>query len=61
MPTKCTCGNKALFSVRKENGKTTFSGTQIKQGQEITYEALCPKCYYHKVMQYKKLKESGIL
>ena len=61
IPTKCTCGNKALFNVRKENGKTTFSGTQIKQVQEITYEALCPKCYYHKVMQYKKLKESGIL
>ena len=61
IPSTCPCGEKALFNARKENGKITFSGTQIKQGQIITYEALCPKCYYHKVMQYKKLKESGIL
>lgn len=61
IPTRCICGNKALFNVRKENGKITFSGTQIKKEQIITYEALCPRCYYHKVIQYKKLKESGIL
>lgn len=61
MPTYCSCGRKALFSVRKENGKTTFCGDKILKGQSVSYEALCPECYYRKLIQYKKLKESGRL
>lgn len=57
--TYCECGKEALFSVRKENGKITFSGSQILQEKDVSYEALCPRCYYRKLIQYKKLKESG--
>ena len=57
--TFCECGREALFSVRKENGKITFSGSQILRGNAVSYEALCPRCYYRKLIQYKKLKESG--
>lgn len=57
--TYCACGNKALFSVRKEHGKITFSGDQLLKGKDVSYEAICPTCYYRKLIQYKKLKQSG--
>lgn len=59
IPTYCECGKEALFSIRKENGKTTFSGNQLLKGNDVCYEAVCPGCYYRKLIQYKKLKESG--
>lgn len=61
IPTFCSCGLEAIFSVRKVFGKTTFSGEKIAKEKDITYEALCPNCYYRKLIQYKKLKESGRL
>ena len=59
IPTFCECGREALFSVRKENGKTTFQGSQIMDSDIVTYQALCPNCYYRKLLQFKKLRESG--
>lgn len=61
IPTKtyCSCGREAFFSIRKKNGKTTFSGDKILKEDDVTYEAVCPGCYYRKLIQYKKLKESG--
>ena len=59
IPTFCECGREALFSVRKENGKTTFQGSQIMDSDMVTYQALCPNCYYRKLLQFKKLRESG--
>lgn len=61
IPTFCECGKEALFSVRKENGKTTFQGEQIVDSPNVTYQALCPNCYYRKLLQFKKLRESGRL
>ncbi len=61
IPTFCKCGREALFSVRKQSGKITFQGEKIVNNKDISYEALCPKCYYRKVIQYKKLKEQGRL
>lgn len=57
--TYCSCGEEAFFSIRKKNGKITFSGDKILKEDNIIYEPVCPKCYYRKLMQYKKLMESG--
>ena len=52
MKTICRCGAKALFNLRMVNGEPVFEGEQvaIDGGDIVTYEAVCPKCYY-------KLKE----
>lgn len=52
MKTICRCGAKAMFNLRMVNGKPIFEGEQvaIDGGDIVTYEAVCPKCYY-------KLKE----
>lgn len=51
MKTICSCGRKATFNGRKTNGKFTIEGTQVAiDGQnKITYEPLCPHCYYKKI------------
>lgn len=48
MKTICSCGKKAMFNARKVNGKFTTTGAQVAIDGEnsITYEPLCPKCYY---------------
>ena len=60
LKTICNCGKKALFNTRKINNKFTFSGKQvaIDGKDEITYVALCPKCYYDKLKKYKRIKEA---
>ena len=52
MKTICRCGAKAMFNLRMVNGEPVFEGEQvaIDGGDIVTYEAVCPKCYY-------KLKE----
>ena len=59
MKTICACGRKAMFNGRKINGKFIFDGEQVaKDGEDkITYESLCPYCYYDKLSKYRKLKE----
>lgn len=59
MKSRCRCGEQAVFSVRKINGKVTFCGEQVAKGEQVSYEGLCPNCYYRKLAQYKKLKESA--
>ena len=51
MKTICRCGKKAMFNARFINGEMTTDGDQIAidNSQEITYESMCPKCYYKKL------------
>lgn len=57
MKTICTCGRKAMFNVRKVNGKVTTEGDQIAIDGEnqVSYEPLCPQCYY-KITSSKRNK-----
>lgn len=47
--TICKCGKKATINVRKQNGKYVFSGNQVAIDglNDITYESMCPKCYFN--------------
>lgn len=59
MKTICRCGAKAMFNLRMVNNVPVFEGEQvaIDGGDIVTYEAVCPKCYY----KYKdKTEEKGI-
>lgn len=67
MKTICRCGAKAMFNLRMVNGEPIFEGEQvaIDGGDIVTYEAVCPKCYYklkekdeEKAIQYVKNKSS---
>ena len=44
----CRCGSKAMYNMRMLNGEPIFEGEQvaIDGGDIVTYEAVCPKCYY---------------
>lgn len=50
LKTICDCGSKAIFNVRKVNGKLTFLGSQVAiDGKDkVSYDSLCAKCYYKK-------------
>lgn len=58
MKTICSCGRKAMFNARKLNGKFVFAGEQVAiDGEDkVTYESLCPNCYYEQLDKYKKNK-----
>ena len=58
MKTICSCGRKAMFNARKLNGKFIFDGEQVAIDGEakVTYEALCPNCYYEQIDKYNKNK-----
>ena len=60
MKTICKCGRKAMYNGRMVNGKFTFDGEQIAiDGKDkVTYEALCPHCYYDKLVTYNKYKNN---
>ncbi len=62
MKTICSCGRKAMYNGRKVNGKFVFDGDQVAiDGEDkVTYESLCPYCYYDKLGKYLKLKGSNI-
>lgn len=50
LKTICRCGKKALFNARLKNGVFVFDGDQVAiDGDEVTYESLCPACYYAKL------------
>lgn len=51
--TICSCGKRAKFNARKENGKYLKSGKQVLIDGEtvIEYEPLCGKCYIEKVLK----------
>ncbi len=54
LKTICTCGKKAILNGRKINDKFVFEGDQvaIDNVDHVTYQSLCPQCYY------KYMKES---
>jgi thymidine kinase len=56
LKTICDCGKKATFNARMVNGEFVFDGDQVAiDGEdEVTYESLCPKCYYKKRDNYFK-------
>jgi len=39
------CDRKALFNLRRVDGKAIFSGPQIQLGAEELYVPVCPACY----------------
>lgn len=49
--TICRCGSKAIFNCRMINGIPVFSGNQVEidNNKEVTYESVCPKCYYERL------------
>lgn len=47
LKTICRCGKKAMFNARKLGERFIFEGTQVAiDGDEVTYESLCPNCYF---------------
>lgn len=48
--TICRCGSKAIYNTRMIDGVPTFSGNQVEidNNKKVTYESMCPKCYYKK-------------
>ncbi len=48
MKTICKCGKKAMFNLRKIDGKVVFDGNKIEidNQKNVSYEAVCPNCYY---------------
>ena len=58
MKTICRCGKKATFNARFLDGKIVTEGEQvlIDGTSTITYESVCPKCYFElKNNEEKKL------
>ncbi len=51
MKTICKCGRKAMYNARMVNGVFTTEGEQVAIDGEnnITYEAVCPHCFYKNV------------
>ena len=58
MKTICRCGKKATFNARMVNGKFTFDGDQVAiDGKDhVTYDSLCPSCYFQEKEKYQKAK-----
>ena len=56
MKTICRCGSKAMYNMRMVNGEPTFEGEQvaIDGGAVVSYESVCPKCYYQIVEKHKE-------
>lgn len=47
LKTICRCGKKAMFNGRLQGGRFTFSGDQVAiDGESVSYESLCPACYF---------------
>ena len=47
LKTICRCGKKAMFNGRKVNDEFVFDGAQVAiDGDQVTYESLCPSCYF---------------
>lgn len=66
MKTICHCGRKAMCNGRKVGGKFVFEGAQVAIDTEndVTYESLCPQCYFRERDRFFKEKakagEAGI-
>ena len=52
LKTICRCGKKAMFNARLKNGIFVFDGDQVAiDGDQVTYESLCPNCYFERLGQ----------
>ena len=58
MKTICHCGKKATFNARFINDKFTIEGDQvaIDGKNKVTYDSVCPRCYYKMLDEYNKEK-----
>ena len=54
MKTICRCGKKAMENARMVNGEFVFTGEQVAIDGEknVTYDSLCPKCYFEEREKY---------
>lgn len=62
LTTVCSCGKKARFNARKENGEYVLNGPQVvvDDGKSnATYEPMCGDCFYKKVVEKNKEREKG--
>lgn len=52
----CACGRKATLNARKDpHGHWVREGNQVAiDGEAVTYESLCSKCYMDKVEDFSK-------
>ena len=59
MKTMCRCGSKATFNARFIDGKLVTEGEQVAIDgfNNITYESMCPKCYYELKEKKRILKK----
>jgi len=51
MKTICECGKKATINARFVNGRLTNEGEQVAIDgfDNVTYQSMCPKCYFKKL------------
>lgn len=56
LKTICSCGKKAILNLRCVNGIPEFEGKQvvIDNSDDISYEAVCGKCYLDLKEKYSK-------
>ncbi|MBQ3308044.1 MAG: thymidine kinase [Bacilli bacterium] len=63
MKTICRCGKKATFNARMVDGEFVFDGDQvaIDGEKQVTYDSLCPKCYFEEKEKYFNKEKSKVL
>jgi thymidine kinase len=50
LKTICRCGSKAIFNARRVGGEFVTHGDQVAiDGEQVSYESLCGRCYLDKV------------
>ena len=56
MKTICECGKKATINARFVNGELVTEGDQVAIDgfDNVTYQSMCPKCYFSKTKVLKK-------
>jgi thymidine kinase len=56
MKTICECGKKATINARFVDNELTIEGEQVAIDgfDNVTYQAMCPKCYFKKVKTLRK-------
>ena len=56
MKTICECGKKATINARFVDNELVVEGDQVAIDgfDNVTYQAMCPKCYFSKVKMLKK-------
>ena len=59
MKTMCRCGNKATINARYINGNLVTEGEQVAIDgfDNVTYESMCPKCYFNSKDKKRILKK----